>query len=98
MGQRYIFDKEKGKVVPIEEYDNEGEHYHYIITDETEPMRHPCNGLYYTSKSNFRKTTQAHGCIEIGNEKLEKKESRLSKSDRLEDIKKVLHKEGLYRI
>jgi hypothetical protein len=31
-------------------------------------LRHMCNGRMYDSKSNFRRITKDHGCIEIGNE------------------------------
>lgn len=42
-----------------------------IITDSLPPggLQHPCTGTYISSKSNFRKLTKAHGCVEVGNEK-----------------------------
>lgn len=42
---------------------------HSIITDTIDPIRHPCNGKLYDSKSAFRDTTKAYNCVEIGNEK-----------------------------
>ena len=43
---------------------------HLVIGDEMKDTVHPCDGRVYNSKSEFRKTTRAHGCIEIGNEPL----------------------------
>jgi hypothetical protein len=40
-----------------------------IITDEIEPLEHPCTGEMITSKSRFRDITKAHGCEEVGTEK-----------------------------
>ena len=42
-----------------------------VHDDEMDPIQHHCDSKYYTSKSEFRKTTRAHGCIEVGNEPLE---------------------------
>lgn len=40
---------------------------HYI-SDIMPETRHMADGQLYTSKSQFRKTTKAYGCVEIGNE------------------------------
>ena len=39
-----------------------------IRTDTIEPCWHPSTGEYYTSMSQFRRATKAAGCIEVGNE------------------------------
>lgn len=31
-------------------------------------VQHPCTGEYISSKSEFRKVTRAHGCVELGND------------------------------
>ncbi len=41
-----------------------------IIQDSMEATWHPCTGKLMDSKSQFRKITKAHGCIEVGNEKM----------------------------
>ncbi len=38
--------------------------------DTMDAVQHPCTGEYLTSKSRFREVTRAHGCVEVGNEKL----------------------------
>lgn len=44
-----------------------------VISDEMPETEH-LDGNFYTSKRRFREVTRAHGCIEIGNEKLKPKE------------------------
>lgn len=41
----------------------------YVIQDSMDAVAHPCTGKLMDSKSEFRKTTKAHGCVEVGNEK-----------------------------
>ena len=41
-----------------------------VIQDSMEPTWHPCTGEKIDSKSRFRQITKAHGCVEVGNEKL----------------------------
>lgn len=46
---------------------------HSVITDIIPDTWHPADNKYYSSKSKFREVTRAHGCIEYGNESLERK-------------------------
>lgn len=34
------------------------------------PLQHPCNGLWYESKSAFRAVTKAYGCVERGTDRI----------------------------
>lgn len=43
---------------------------HYVVSDTMTPLRHPITGKMMDSKSAFRAVTKAHGCTEVGNEKL----------------------------
>ena len=39
----------------------------FAISDTMDPTEH-IDGKHYTSKSQFRAVTKAHGCIEVGND------------------------------
>jgi hypothetical protein len=41
----------------------------HVISDVMPATRHPITGKLMDSKSEFRKITRAHGCIEVGNDK-----------------------------
>ena len=45
-----------------------GEGAHAVHTDTMDALTHPCDGKVYDSKSEFRRVTKAHGCVEVGNE------------------------------
>lgn len=64
----YVYREGLG-VVPLEEAPAR-EYFHSVIGDEMTPTWHPADDKIYTSKRNFRGTTQAHGYTEVGNEKL----------------------------
>ena len=40
----------------------------YFISDTTDPLQHPIDGKFYTSKSTFSKITRDAGAIEVGND------------------------------
>lgn len=40
----------------------------YVIGDGMDATIHPCTGKLMDSKSEFRRVTRMHGCIEMGNE------------------------------
>ncbi|TCL70543.1 hypothetical protein [Rhizobium sp. BK251] len=40
-----------------------------LIRDGMDPLLHHGNGLYYDSKSSFRRATKEGGWVEVGNEK-----------------------------
>lgn len=56
------------RFVPEERLEREVKAVPQFISDEMEPTQHPCDQKYYTSKSEFRRVTRAHGKIEVGNE------------------------------
>jgi len=39
-----------------------------VISDIMDPARHMCDGKLYDSKSEFRRITKQHGCVEVGND------------------------------
>lgn len=89
----YIFDRATQKMVDIEEYrpPSTGRH-HFIIDDTMDAALHPCTGEMIESKSKFREITRAHGCEEVGNERLDyysnnrKPDPRVERERRVEAI------------
>lgn len=41
-----------------------------VISDTMSATWHPADGRRYDSKAQFRATTKAHGCIEVGTDKM----------------------------
>lgn len=66
----------------------------FVISDTMDSTRHMADGKYYSSKSEFRRVTKAHGCLEVGNETayLNKPRARvkLDKGKRIHDIKQAI--------
>lgn len=52
-----------------------------MITDTMEPTEH-VDGKFYTSKSQYRAVTKAHGYIEVGNDPARHKRTAKPKPDR----------------
>lgn len=75
---RFVYDEDLEVLVPInrnyfEQHDKRADFpAPGVISDglggDVNGLRHMCNGRMYDSKSNFRRVTKDHGCIEIGNE------------------------------
>jgi hypothetical protein len=63
----------------------------HIATDSMPSMHHPINGRNYDSKSAFRAVTKAHGCIEMGNDRIESRSVELSREERRDDIAKAIN-------
>lgn len=40
----------------------------YFISDNIDPIQHPIDGKFYSSKSTFSKITRDAGAIEVGND------------------------------
>ena len=86
-----------GKLVEkhLAEPKHAGDGTHYVISDAMAPTRHMADGKYYTSKSEFRKVTKAHGCVEIGSEVpymlKARKPVTLSRQKRREDIRRAIN-------
>jgi len=68
---------------------------HYVISDEMPATRHMADNRLYTSKSKFRATTRAHGCVEVGNETatlLKPREPiKLDRRKRADDIRRAIY-------
>lgn len=66
-----------------------------IIRDYLPDLRHTIDGKVYDSKSKFRQTTRAHGCVEVGNEvqrdtrRLDHFDSATRKSDIAQAIREL---------
>jgi hypothetical protein len=56
------------RAFPAHEVPSSGPRSAVVIQDTMDATRHPCDGRLYESKSEFRRVTRAHGCVEIGNE------------------------------
>lgn len=52
-----------------------------VITDTMDPVEH-VDGKFYTSKSQYRAVTKAHGYIEVGNDPARHKRQPKPKPDR----------------
>lgn len=69
VGMRETYVLRGGKLVPKSEAQPlEQRAGIYVISDTMEPAMHMASCRVLDSKSEFRKDTRAHGCIEIGNE------------------------------
>jgi hypothetical protein len=50
--------------------------------DTMPETQHPCTGEFFTSKSEFRKVTLAHGMVELGNDPARLRKASKAKPDR----------------
>ena len=93
---KYIgkWDKERQEVVwysPDELRPKEA--FHYVVEDTMQPLEHPATGRICDSKSAFRRITKENGCVELGNDKVEKPKYEPKGLD--EDIRRVIGEFGL---
>ena len=84
--KRYVY--RDGEMVEEAEYQSQNRSA-YVIDDTMPLTEHHADGQYYDSKSEYRRVTRAHGCIEAGNDLITKQRSpekhRLS-TERIRDI------------
>lgn len=69
-----------GQWVPADAFQRVPSRFPAIIRDGMEPLRNMADGKLYDSKSEFRRTTRAHGLIEVGNEQQTTARARLPKA------------------
>jgi hypothetical protein len=62
-----------------------------LISDTMEAAEH-VDGRFYTSKSEFRKVTKANGLTEVGTEKLNRPQPKMSKAQRDQGINQAVEK------
>jgi hypothetical protein len=62
----------------------------HVISDTMVPTWHPADGRRYDSKAAFRAVTRAHGCIEVGNERLEPRSSVPRRSPVAPDVARAI--------
>lgn len=61
----------------------------YVMTD-IQPYKSMIDGSMITSRSKHREHLQAHGCIEVGNEKMETKYTPISRESRRDVLREQL--------
>ena len=70
---------------------------HYVMND-IQPYQSMIDGSMITSRSRHREHLQAHGCIEVGNEKMENRAPQQVQSQRREILRQqvanMTHKEA----
>jgi len=70
---------------------------HYVMND-IQPYQSMIDGSMITSRSRHREHLQAHGCIEVGNEKMENRAPALVQSQRRDILRQqvgnMTHKEA----
>lgn len=62
------FIRYNGEWVPADRFTRPPPAFPAIIRDTMDPLVNMADGQVYDSKSEFRRTTKAHGLIEVGNE------------------------------
>lgn len=87
MKTTFVYDAETDSWVPIEKRGPTEAKAPGVIQDTMDATWHPIDGKMYESKSQFRRTTRANGCYEVGND-----EQNCSKRDNQADIKTDLLK------
>lgn len=94
---KWIVSRETGKLEPYTEPPKREVNAPSVIVDDMEPTWHPCNGRYYTSKSEFRRITKMYDCEEIGTEidwrppNYEKEKKAKQEKETEEEIAKAYH-------
>lgn len=67
----------------------------HVISDTMDATQHMASGRWHTSKSEFRKDTRAHNCIEYGNESAAllkpRKPIELDRGQRREAIRRTIY-------
>ena len=67
----------------------------HVISDTMAETQHMASGRFHTSKSEFRKDTKAHGCIEFGNETAAllkpRQPIKMDPAKRREDIRRTIY-------
>lgn len=60
---------------------------HFVHADGMNKTWHPANGKHYESKSEFRRVTREHGCVEMGND--QQTQARMGQSVTKSDVAKA---------
>ena len=93
---RYYYHEATGefKTFPDPAKQVERKKSHAIIQDSMDPLEHPCEpGHIIDSKSQFRRVTKAHGCVEVGNERVTDRRDFEPRNIK-EDIARAMEKLG----
>lgn len=92
MGKRYIQDPQTLRLVPADEYIAPRERTHMIMPD-IQDYTSMIDGSRITSRSHHRRHLREHGCIEVGNEKLQPKRREIP--DFKQDIVRAMYERGM---
>jgi hypothetical protein len=93
MRYRYIQDPKTFELVPAEDYAAPvTEHFHNVMPD-IKPYKSMIDGSLINSRSKHRVHLRDHDCIEVGNEKMERKRPKLPSAK--EDVIRAAHQAGL---
>lgn len=73
MGERFVYDRFRGCVVPLSEYERPEPQRSFLaapmlVRDSMDAIKHPVDGKLYDSKSTFSRITKDAGMIEVGND------------------------------
>lgn len=95
---REIYVYRAGRLVPKHEAEprDTGRPAVAVISDTMPEMRHPITGRLMDSKSQFRRVTRAHGCVEVGNDQQRdtRKLTGFDSRTRREDIRRAIQELG----
>jgi hypothetical protein len=93
MRTRYIQDPDTLELIPAEEYraPTRG-HFHEVMPD-IKPYRSMIDGSVINSRSKHRVHLLDHDCIEVGNEKVDRKTPKLPPAK--DDVIRAAHEAGL---
>ncbi len=92
----WVYDRESGEIVPKSVYHRPISSGPMVISDYVDGsgvngLWHPAEGRRTDSKSEFRKWTKAHGCVEVGDQKPEAgSRPKLDQRSRVEEIKRAM--------
>ena len=98
--KRWIQDPVTFKLVPADEYYGPAENAGPYIRDDIKPYQSMIDGSMITSRSRHREHLQAHGCIEVGNEKMETKVAPVKDNRRevlRQQLANITHAEAVNR-
>ena len=93
MKYRYIQDPVTLKLVPADEYSPKAENRSALIMPDITPYQSMIDGSYIGSRSKHRTHLRDHDCIEVGNEKMERKPPKPKSA--LQDVIRASHEAGL---
>ena len=94
--RRFIQNREPPyNLIPVAEFSAPAENRSALVMPDIAPYRSTITGEMIGSRSTHRKHLKTHGCVEIGNEKMEPKRHKIESS--YETLKEAAHRAGFLR-